>query len=253
MPVFQTPDPIAVAVAVLSADVLVHATDRTDTVVDIRPADESKKGDIRAAEQTRVDFTGGVLTVTTPKDWRTHTPFGGNPTIAVTIEVPAGSQLKSTAGVGRIAATGELGRCDLEIAAGDITVERAGDSVTAKVAKGDIRIGEAVRGELRLERPWGNWRSGSAPAARSGWRSMPCRAVCTTRWDPLTARSPKRKPCACTPGIPTGISPSGTPRPPEPARGRTCPAEPANQPRGPPPGGPGGVAGPTRRGWGGGP
>ncbi|MFD4403151.1 hypothetical protein ACFWPH_10325 [Nocardia sp. NPDC058499] len=165
MPTFQTPDPIAVAVEVLSADVLVHATDRTDTVVDIGPADESKKGDIRAAEQTRVDFTGGVLTVRTPKDWRTHTPFGGNPTIAVTLEVPAGSQLKSTAGVGRIAASGELGRCDLEIAAGDITVERAGDSVTAKVAKGDIRIGEAIRGELRLETSMGELEIGISPGS----------------------------------------------------------------------------------------
>lgn len=165
MPTFQTPDPIAVAIEVLSAEVLVHATDRTDTVVDIRPADESKKSDIRAAEQTRVDFTGGVLTVTRPKDWRTHTPFGGNPTIAVTIEVPAGSQLKSTAGVGRIAATGELGRCDLEIAAGDITVERAGDSVTAKVAKGDIRIGEAIRGELRLETSMGELEIGISPGS----------------------------------------------------------------------------------------
>ncbi|WP_280438221.1 DUF4097 family beta strand repeat-containing protein [Nocardia carnea] len=155
MPTFQTPGPIAVAVEVLSADVTVHAADRTDTVVDIRPADESKKGDIRAAEQTRVDFTGDVLTVTTPKDWRTHTPFGGNPTISVTIEVPTGSRLTSTAGVGRIATTGELGRCDLDIAAGDISVERAVDSVTAKVAKGDIRIGEAIRGELRLETSMG--------------------------------------------------------------------------------------------------
>ncbi|MFI1462727.1 DUF4097 family beta strand repeat-containing protein [Nocardia carnea] len=155
MPTFQTPAPIAVTVEVLSADVFVHATDRTETVVDIQPADASKKGDIRAAEQTWVDFTDGVLTVTTPKDWRTHTPFGGNPTIAVTIQVPSGSRLKSSAGVGRIEATGELGRSDLEIAAGDISIERAGDSVTARVAKGDIRIGEAIRGELRLETSMG--------------------------------------------------------------------------------------------------
>lgn len=165
MPTFQTPDPITVTVEMLSAQVTVHASDRTDTVVDIRPADESKRGDIRAAEQTRVDFTGGVLTVTTPKDWRTHTPFGGNPTITVTIEVPTGSRLSGTAGVGRIAATGELGRCELEVAAGDITLEHAADSVTAKVAKGDIRIGEATRGELRLETSMGELEIGISPGS----------------------------------------------------------------------------------------
>lgn len=165
MPTYQTPDPIAVTVEVLSADVIVHAADRTDTVVAIRPADDSKKGDIRAAEQTRVDFADGVLTVTTPKDWRTHTPFGGNPTIAVSIEVPSGSRLKSTAGVGRITATGDIGRCDLEVAAGDITVERAGEAVTAKVAKGDIRIVEAIRGVLRLETSMGELEIGISPGS----------------------------------------------------------------------------------------
>lgn len=165
MPTFQTLEPVTLHVEVLSAEVTVHASDRTDTVVDIRPADASKKGDIRAAEQTRVDFTAGVLTVTTPKDWRTHTPFGGNPTITVTIEVPTGSRMRGTAGVGRIAATGELGRCDLEVAAGDITVERPADSVTAKVAKGDIRIGAATRGELRLETSAGELEIGISPGS----------------------------------------------------------------------------------------
>lgn len=165
MPTFRTPEPITLRVEVLSAEVTVHASDRTDTVVDIRPADTSKKGDIRAAEQTRVDFTAGVLTVTTPKDWRTHTPFGGNPTTTVTIEVPTGSRLQGTAGVGRIAATGELGRCDLEVAAGDITVERPADSVTAKVAKGDIRIGAATRGDLRLETSMGELEIGINPGS----------------------------------------------------------------------------------------
>jgi len=165
MTTFQTPEPIAITVDVLSGDVTVIASDRTDTVVEIRPADESKKGDVRAAEQTQVDFVAGTLTVKTPKDWRTYTPFGGNPSIAVTIEVPTGSQLKATAGVGRLLGTGELGQCDLEIAAGDITVERPRDSVTAKTAKGNIRIGEASRGVLRLGTSMGELEVGIRPGS----------------------------------------------------------------------------------------
>lgn len=165
MPTFETPEPIAVTVEVLSGEVTVVATERTDTVVTVRPADQTKKGDIRAAEQTRVDFTVGALSVITPRDWRTYTPFGGNPSIVVTIEVPAGSRLKGTAAVGRLLGTGELGRCDLEVAAGDIVVERPTGSVTAKTAKGDIRIGEAVRGELRLETSMGELEVGISPGS----------------------------------------------------------------------------------------
>ncbi|MET8799857.1 hypothetical protein ABZV91_26100 [Nocardia sp. NPDC004568] len=165
MPTFATPEPITVAVEVLSGEVTVAASDRTDTVVAIRPADPTRKGDIRAAEQTRVDFTGGTLSVITPRDWRTYTPFGGNPSIAVTIEVPSGSRLKGTAAVGRLVGTGELGRCDLEVAAGDIVVERPTGSVTAKTAKGDIRIGEAVRGEVRLETSMGELEVGIGPGS----------------------------------------------------------------------------------------
>lgn len=165
MTTFQTPEPIAVTVEVLSGNVTVIASDRIDTIVEVRPADASKKGDVRAAEQTEVDFVAGTLTVKTPKDWRTYTPFGGNPSIEVTIEVPTGSRLEGTAGVGRLLGTGELGQCDLEIAAGDIIIERPRGSVTAKAAKGDIRIGEASRGVLRLETSMGELEVGIHPGS----------------------------------------------------------------------------------------
>ncbi|MFI6776986.1 hypothetical protein [Nocardia sp. NPDC050412] len=162
---FQTAEPIAVTVDVLSGTVTVNASDRTDTIVEVRPADASKKGDVRAAEQTQVDFSDGTLTVKTPKDWRTYTPFGGNPSIEVIIEVPTGSRLEGTAGVGRLLGTGELGQCDLEIAAGDIIIERPRDSVTAKTAKGNIRIGEASRGVVRLETSMGELEVGISPSS----------------------------------------------------------------------------------------
>ncbi|MFF0495393.1 hypothetical protein ACFYU5_03215 [Nocardia aobensis] len=165
MPAFQTPEPIAVAVEVLSGNVTVTASDRTDTVVAVRPADAAKKADVRAAEQTRVDFADGTLTVTTPKDWRTYSPFGGNPSIEVTIEVPTGSRFQGTAGVGRILGAGELGECVLEVSAGDIVVERPLGSVTAKTAQGNIRIAEATRGVLRLETSTGELEVGIRPGS----------------------------------------------------------------------------------------
>ncbi|WP_067567745.1 DUF4097 family beta strand repeat-containing protein [Nocardia acidivorans] len=162
---FQTPAPIAISVDVLSAEVTVIASDRADTVVTVAPADAAKKGDVRAAERTTVDFAAGVLTVRTPKNWRTYTPFGGNPSIRVTIEAPAASQLKATSGVGRLRTFGALGQSDLEIALGDILVDLAADSVTAKTAKGDIRIADAVRGVLNLETSVGELEVGIHPGS----------------------------------------------------------------------------------------
>ncbi|MGW5571866.1 hypothetical protein ACWEVD_11750 [Nocardia thailandica] len=165
MHTFATPKPIAIAVDVLAADVTVTASERTDTVVVVRPADAGKKADVRAAAQTTVDFDGATLRVVTPKSWRTHTPFGGNPAIAVRVEVPSGSTLKATAGVGRVLGAGALGECELAVSLGDIVLECPQGSVTAKTAKGDIRIGEAVRGEIRLETAMGELEVGIRPGS----------------------------------------------------------------------------------------
>ncbi|MCU1641830.1 MAG: hypothetical protein JWN03_2105 [Nocardia sp.] len=165
MPTFQTTEPIAITVDVLSGNVTVIASDRTDTVVKVQPADAAKKADVHAAEQTRVDFAAGTLTVKAPKGWRTHTPFGTNQSIEVIIEAPTGSGFQATAGEGRLLATGEVGDCDLQVSAGDIAVERTHGSVTAKTAKGDIHIGEASRGVLRLETSMGNLEVGIRPGS----------------------------------------------------------------------------------------
>ncbi|MRH86364.1 hypothetical protein GFY24_02585 [Nocardia sp. SYP-A9097] len=182
---FQTPAPIAITVDVLSAEIKVIASDRTDTVVTVSPADATKKGDVRAADRTQIDFTAGVLTVQTPKQWRTYTPFGGNPSIEVTIEVPTGSRLKATSGVGRLLGFGELGRCDLEISCGDITVEHVNDSVTAKTAKGDIRIGAAVRGVLDLETCMGELEVGIHPGSAARVESNTQKGVVRNQLPPV--------------------------------------------------------------------
>ncbi|WP_216898285.1 DUF4097 family beta strand repeat-containing protein [Nocardia alni] len=165
MTAFQTPNPIAVTFDVLSATVDVVASDRTDTVVQVRAADPAKKADVRAAAQTQVEYADGTLTVKTPKDWRTYTAFGGNPTIEVTIEAPTGSRVKGTAGCGNLHVTGEFGESQVETSMGDIVLDRPLGSVTAKTSKGDIRIGAAARGEIRLETSMGELEVGIRPGS----------------------------------------------------------------------------------------
>ncbi|MFC9873083.1 DUF4097 family beta strand repeat-containing protein [Nocardia salmonicida] len=165
MPTFQTSQPIAVTVDVACGDVTVVAADRADAVVEVRPADASSKADVRAAEQIQVEFGGGKLTVESPKKWKAFTPFGGNPTVSVTVEVPIGSVLDATVAMGRLVSVGEFDRCELEVSAGDIAVERPGGSVTAKTAKGNIRVDEAARGVLRLETSMGDLEVGIRPGS----------------------------------------------------------------------------------------
>ncbi|MFD3508057.1 GIN domain-containing protein [Nocardia sp. NPDC058666] len=153
MSTFQTPQPIAVTVDVPCGEVTVIASDRLDSVVDVRPADAANKADVRAAQEVQVDFVDGALKVETPKSWK---PFSGKPTISVTVEVPTGSALDATLAMGRLVSVGEFGQCDLEVSAGDIVVENPGASVSAKTAKGNIRVDEATRGVLRLETSMGD-------------------------------------------------------------------------------------------------
>ncbi|MFE9785641.1 hypothetical protein ACFYO7_09695 [Nocardia salmonicida] len=165
MPTFQTSQPITVTVDVACGDVTVVAADRADAVVEVRPADTSSKAAVRAAEQIQVEFAGGKLTVESPKRRKAFTPFGGNPAVSVTVEVPIGSVLDATVAVGRLVSVGECDQCELEVSAGDIVVERPGGSVTAKTAKGNIRVDEAARGVLRLETSMGDLEVGIRPGS----------------------------------------------------------------------------------------
>lgn len=189
MPTFQTPQPITVAVNVPSGEVTVVASDRTDAVVVVLPADTASKADVRAAEQIRAEFTDGKLTVEAPKKWKSFTPFGGNPSVSVTVEVPLGSALDATLAMGRLTIAGEFSGCDLEVCAGDIVIDRPGGSVTAKTAKGDIRVDDAVRGVLRLDTSMGDLEVGIRPGSAARLEANTLRGSVLNRLEPIDGSS----------------------------------------------------------------
>ena len=143
MPTFETPEPIMVTVDLVVGNVKIFASDRTDTVVEVRPSKPSKKDDINAAEATKVDFVGGNLTITAPRGWRTYTLFGGNASIDVIIQVPTGSRLHSTASVSELVADGELGNCYAKTAVGDLQIDKAGP-VELRASGGNITVDHVV-------------------------------------------------------------------------------------------------------------
>ena len=108
-----------------SATSALSASDRADTVVHVRPADESHEPDIRAAEQTRVEYAAGRLLVAGPKS-RGLSLFGKPGSVDVAIELPAGSHLHADTGVARFHASGRLGECRVKTGVGDLDFGETG-------------------------------------------------------------------------------------------------------------------------------
>jgi Putative adhesin len=124
------------------------ASDRTDTMVEVRPSDPAKKADVTAAEQTRVEFAGGRLLIKAPKNWRQYTFRGGGESVDVQVELPAGSQLRGETGVAALRCRGRLGECRYKTGIGDIQLDRAG-AVQLRTGVGDITV-ERAGGDAEL-------------------------------------------------------------------------------------------------------
>lgn len=163
MPTFPAPRPVPVVVDLMVGNVHVVAGDRDDVVVTVLPLDAGKARDVRAAEEVRVERTGDAVTVTGPR-WKQYLPFSAG-TPAVTVELPAGSDLSGT--VSTLETEGPLGavsvsvtagharveqaeRLDLRVAAGSVVVGRASGATTLKASAGSVRVTEfAGEGSIR--------------------------------------------------------------------------------------------------------
>ncbi|MEP7194359.1 MAG: DUF4097 family beta strand repeat-containing protein [Actinomycetota bacterium] len=148
MPVFTTPDPIHVTIELSMGDARIIASHRTDTVIEVRPRDDSKASDIRAAEQTQVEYSSGRLLVKSRQRNFIYEgarsiigPGRGSP-VDVTIELPAGSHVQGDSGMGEFGCEGDLGECRLKTGFGNINLDRAG-TVHLKTGMGNIVVDRA--------------------------------------------------------------------------------------------------------------
>jgi hypothetical protein len=146
MPAFETPQPIAVTVELFLGHVEIIASDRTDTVVEVRPSDGAKKDDVRAAQETEVDFAAGNLTVKAPTWWtKMNILFGANPSIDVTIEVPTGSRLHGSAHMCGFLVTGKLGQCELKCHVGNLQLDEVGP-LKLQTSAGNVTVDQVMGG-----------------------------------------------------------------------------------------------------------
>jgi DUF4097 and DUF4098 domain-containing protein YvlB len=147
MPEFSTPEPISVTVELGVGDVRIAASDRTDTVVEVRPTNDADESDVQAAKQVRVDYTGGVLRVSGPRarmfDFSRRTR-----SVDVTIELPSGSQLAADLQVGGVRGSGPLGDCRVRTSAGNVTLDRTGP-LRLDTSAGHVTV-EGVAGNAEI-------------------------------------------------------------------------------------------------------
>ncbi|HEU4348732.1 MAG TPA: DUF4097 family beta strand repeat-containing protein [Actinoplanes sp.] len=156
MPTFDTPEPITATIELVVGDLRITAGDRRDTIVEVRPSDPGTDLDVRAADQTRVEYGGGRLLVKAPKQ-RGLGLFGKAGSVDVEIELPAGSRLHTETGVAAVTGTGPLGECWIKTGVGDIRLDRTGP-VDLKTGGGSIAVLEVAgnalittgTGELRV-------------------------------------------------------------------------------------------------------
>jgi DUF4097 and DUF4098 domain-containing protein YvlB len=177
---FNTPSPIAVALDLYVADVRFAVSDRTDTIVEVRPSNPNKAADIKAAENTRLEYDDATrtLSIVSRKPRSRFVNFSSKrpESINVVIQLPTDSDVRGEAEVGDFQSDGALGTVALKTdlgavrlaetgplnlrgGVGEITVEAVGGSAVVHSASNDIRIG-AVDGTADISADNGKVRVG---------------------------------------------------------------------------------------------
>ncbi|ADB49616.1 DUF4097 family beta strand repeat-containing protein [Conexibacter woesei] len=142
MPTFETPQPITATIDVAVGDVRISAGAGTVTVVEVRPSDASNDEDVNVAGLTRVEYADGKLLVKAPKPrgWLGRSRDGS---VAVTVELPAGSHLDGRGQVTDFSCDGRYGDCRIKTGMGRIEIEQA-DVLNVKSGLGDISVDRAT-------------------------------------------------------------------------------------------------------------
>ncbi len=149
MTIFPTPEPISVSLEFGIGSLRLVATECTETVVEVRPSDPTSEGDSNAARLTRVEYASGSLVVKGSKNWRQWTPWGGNESIDVEIQLPEGSRLNADVTMASVRVTGRLGDLDVKTGMGDVRIDEAG-SAKIRTGFGEVTVGR-VRGDADVK------------------------------------------------------------------------------------------------------
>ena len=174
---FETPSPITVVLDIPAGQIRLVAGERADTVVEVLPSEASKRRDAKAAAQTTVEFSGGVLRIATADP---HKILGSSGSLDVTIALPAGSRIEGRAGAAELHSTGRLGEvafdggyrsveldevagARIKMHMGDVSIAKLTGPAQLRNGKGDITVAEAAGGAVDLRTDMGDLKIAAAP------------------------------------------------------------------------------------------
>jgi hypothetical protein len=164
MPTFDTPEPISVRIDLPGGEVTIIASDRTDTVVDVRPGEEEEE-----TPAIQIGYAGGTLVIKAAQhdsgvSATSRQAAAGaagrqqswglaglarmlvgdcDESARVTIELPSGSHVQGEAMSGEFHCTGRLGDCRLRTDYGDIRLDQAA-AVRLTSDSGEITVERAT-------------------------------------------------------------------------------------------------------------
>lgn len=149
---FNTPSPITVVLDLYVADVRFAVCDRADTIVEVRAGDPDKAADIKAAENTRVEYDDATrtLSIVTRKPRNRFVDFSNKrpESIDVVIQLPTGSHVRGEAGLGDFQSDGVLGTVALKTDLGTVRLAETGP-LNLRSGVGEITV-ESVTGAAEV-------------------------------------------------------------------------------------------------------
>ena len=174
---FATTTAVTAVLGIPAGRIQFIAADRVDTTVEVRPANASKSRDVKAAEETTVEYADGVLRITAPEP--KNQLLGSSGYVEVTVQLPAGSHVEAKTADGELRGVGRLGDVAFEAArgtvkldetaaarlvlmAGDVHVGRLSGDGEIRTQAGDLNVAEAVRGTVTLRTEKGDIQIGAA-------------------------------------------------------------------------------------------
>jgi DUF4097 and DUF4098 domain-containing protein YvlB len=152
---FETHRPVRLFVEIGRGTVAVHATETTESHVEVAGRD---------ADAVRVEQSGDEISVVAPRLRSGF--FGGDSRLDVRVTVPTGSDVVLRTGSADIAVEGAVGTGQVKSGSGEVRVDTFGGPAALETGSGSISV-DVAAAELRVKSGSGHVRVGRSEAAVS--------------------------------------------------------------------------------------
>lgn len=130
---FDTPGPVSLYAELGKGSLTIEATETAESLVKVDGSDP---------EEVVVEHSGAQLSIVAPRQRAGF--FGGRePSYAITVTVPSGSDLVTKTGSAGVGATGEFGLARVKSGSGSVSLDRHSAAVVVDTGSGDITIASA--------------------------------------------------------------------------------------------------------------